>query len=93
MNVLFTVTVQTEHEPIPGFPLYGIVNHAREITDRAEACRIAEGVARTTGLHVRVCVVGRDYDTADYGPRPKNYQPRSCTARLARGVPVSVRVV
>jgi hypothetical protein len=63
---------------------------AQGMTDRDVAMQLAQSVASETGRHVRVYVDGCNYDTAEYGPRPVGYKPRSAVScRPQKGVPLA----
>jgi hypothetical protein len=81
----FSVMLQLPDDPrfsIPGM-MYG---PAATGLQRDEALALAKKTQGETGRHVRVYVDGRNYDTADFGPRPVGYSPRSLTAKILPGV-------
>jgi len=98
----FSIMIELPDPPVPGRPLYGYAEIARGagitseratgMTDRDSALAVARNVATTSGRHVRVYVDGCNYDTADFGPRPSGYSPRSAVScRLQRGIPCAPR--
>ena len=89
----FSVMLQLPDDPrfsIPGMtlpPMYGPA--ATGLQRRDEAIALAKRTLEEKGRHVRVYVDGRNYDTADFGPRPVGYKPRSLTAKILPGVPMA----
>jgi hypothetical protein len=74
---------------IPGMKLPPMYGPAAAGIQRDEAVSLAKKIQGETGRHVRIYVDGRNYDTADFGPRPVGYQPRSLTAKILPGVPMA----
>jgi hypothetical protein len=88
----FSVMLQLPDDPrfsIPGMTLPPMYGPAATGLQRDEAVVIAKRTQEDTGRHVRVYVDGRNYDTADFGPRPVGYKPRSITAKILPGVPMA----
>ena len=88
----FSVMLQLPDDPtfsIPGMTLPPMYSPVKTGLQWAEAVVLAKRTQEETGRHVRVYVEGRNYDTAEFGPRPVGYKPRSLTAKLLPGVPMA----